>query len=198
MDDELENQAAAQSAGVTPITPVPQKSGGKGKGVLKVLLVLVLIAGAAYGVYYWQNQKVKSANAQVQQLNSQVSDLNKQVADAKAAASKSSSSSSSTKTTTTDDAVLAAAKAYCEASVDPTTKKALVFTAGTMGTDKKVVMYSTDKTFAQLTATCNNGSKSASTPYTLKKVNDTWVVVQASEGPDPDATKLYNIPTTFN
>lgn len=199
MDDELQTPSVAETP-VSQTVTTPKKSGGKKS--LAVLLVLLLVVAAAGGVYYWQSKKTKEATAQVQKLNAQITELNKQLADAKAAESKSTTEAD-TKSTSTDDLVLAAAEAYCEAGVDPTTKKALVFTAGTTGTSQKKVVYSVDKVFARVNAGCSNSSEvtaesGSGSLYTLKFVNNDWVVVYKGQMASEEATKLYDIPTTFN
>lgn len=60
-----------------PVTSAPKKSAKK--PVLVTLLVIILLAGAAYGVYYWQHQKVSNEDTQVKTLQAQIINLNVQV-----------------------------------------------------------------------------------------------------------------------
>jgi hypothetical protein len=48
------------------------------KPLLAVLVVIVLLAGTAYGVYAWQHGKVKTSNTKVARLQNEVSKLSKQ------------------------------------------------------------------------------------------------------------------------
>lgn len=186
-----------QPAGPT----VSKKRGGK-KGLkvfLLILLMLVLLGGTAYGVYYWQDQKVKDANARVTELNNEVQTLQGQVDELEAANKEAEQEVAADTAADTDTAVIAAAQASCQATLDPATSKALVFTIGTTGTAKKKVVYSTDKGFASLTATCGTvATPGASQTYYLKNVNGSWVVVYRGATADAATIKLYGIPTAFN
>ncbi len=210
-------QAAPQAPMVTP-TPAPQVDpfkpdapspvkGGSGKsrksrGGLKVfmliLLVLVLLGGVGYGTFYWQHQHVDRLIAQRGELNKEIADLNAHMAEMEAENAKLTKEVPTT--LTTDEQVIAAVKAYCEAGVDPTTAKSLVYIQGTMGPSKKKILYSTDKKYAEVnagcaaTATTADGGKN----YILKYSDNTWVVIDSGTQANATTTKLYNIPVTFN
>lgn len=178
---------------------VSKKSGGAGKKVLFVLLVLVLMVAAGGGVYYWQQQELKKANAHIAELNNEVQELQGQVNELEATDETLEKEVTAEEAATTDQAVITTATTYCQASLDPATNTALVFTAGTIGTENKTVVYSTDKNFASLNATCGTtAAPGASQTYYLKNVNGNWVVVYRGATADATVTKLYGIPSTFN
>ncbi|MEO8785021.1 MAG: hypothetical protein ABI221_01730 [Candidatus Saccharimonadales bacterium] len=68
----------------------PRSSGGMGKKILWVIIIIVLLAACAFGVYTWQHKQVNSQANQLQSQSSQIQDLQAQVsklqADAKKAA----------------------------------------------------------------------------------------------------------------
>jgi len=72
------DSAPTPTQSVTPEPTAPKQKSGF-KKVLLVLLVLVLIGGTGYGVYYWQQQQVKTLNAQVTTLTVQAAGLNRQI-----------------------------------------------------------------------------------------------------------------------
>lgn len=183
--------------------PVPVSSGkirrgGKGKKFLLFLLFVLLLGGVGYGVYYWQHQQVDSLAKQNQGLTAEVAALKTEVSNLK---SEEAATEAEVETApTADDLVMAEAKAYCEATIDPTSKKALVYTQGTSGTDKKKVLYSADKTFATTTAVCATSANTTDPAkvFYLKKVGETWVVLYSAATPDAAMTTKYGIPATFN
>jgi outer membrane murein-binding lipoprotein Lpp len=63
---------------VTPKPSEPKQRSGLKKALIFVL-VLVLIGGVGYGVYYWQQQQVKTLNTEVNTLTVQAAGLNKQI-----------------------------------------------------------------------------------------------------------------------
>lgn len=65
-----------------------QTGGGKGKKVLLVVIFLVVLAAVAYGVYYWQHQRVNKLASQNDGYSQQIADLQKQVSQLKADNSK--------------------------------------------------------------------------------------------------------------
>ncbi len=178
--------------------PKPKKKrSGKAKKALLVILVLALLGAAGYGIYYWQHQQVDKLAKENQALTAQLAAANKKASDAEAENAKLSEAATPP---TADTLVITAATADCQAEVDPATKKALVYTQGTQGTDKKKVLYSTDKTFAKVSATCA-ATANATEPATLyyaKLAGTTWTVIYADTAePDADVTALYAIPTEF-
>ena len=84
-------------APVASITNQNPKTKRSKKPLIISILVIILVAGAGYGVYAWQHKKVNDQNSQITSLQGQVSDLNNQVSSLKS----SSSSSSSANTPTT-------------------------------------------------------------------------------------------------
>lgn len=182
--------------GSAPVEPPKHGSGnmkrGKGRTFLKILLVLLLIGGVGYGVYYWQNQQVKEANQKAAAAQAQVVALQKENDDLKANSTEAAEVS-------TDDQVIAAATDQCQAAVDPTTKKALVFTISTQGAEKKKVLYSSDKKFAKVTGVCATSDKGETETYYIKYSGSTWQVIYVgTAAPDKDVTDAYAIPTTFS
>jgi hypothetical protein len=218
MDMDLKPPSQPQMVNPTPETPpapavdpfkpdppapaasvMPKKRGGKGKKLGLVLLVLALMAVTGYGVYYWQHQQVDKLAKQTQGLTAYVAVLNAKVDSLNAEKAKTTKAVVVT-APTTDEQVIGAVKAYCQAQVDPTTKKALVFTATLSQPSKKAILYSTDKNFASMTANCG---ATATTPdsnkvYYLKLSGASWVVLYGGTMANPDMVKLYNIPATFN
>ncbi len=182
-----------------PVTPTPPpakaKKGGHKflKALLMIFVVLALAGAAGYGVFYWQHQHVDRLIAQRGELESQITDLQTQNAALKADNDKLTKD---TTQPTADELVIKSTTAYCQAQVDPTTAKALVYTQGTSGTDKKKVLYSTDKNYASVTATCATtaNAANASKTYYLKQADGNWVVLYGGTATDPAMVKLYNIP----
>ncbi len=78
--------------------PVTKKSKQK---LALVVAVVVLIAGAAYSVYFWQHKKVNSLNSNVTSLKKQVTNLNNQVSTLQAASKTSPVSQSPSSSTDT-------------------------------------------------------------------------------------------------
>ena len=218
MDMDLKtasNRAAAPQAPlVEPVAPTPaadpfkadapapkakRSAGGMLKKLLMFVVLLVLIGGAAGGTYYWQHKKVMATRAQVQGLNKQVTDLQGQVTTLTADNKKMMDAAAAVKTPTTDELVITAVTNYCQAQVDPTSAKALVYIQGTSGADKKKVLYSTDKKFAEVNAGCAATATTADTGknYILKYSGTSWVVIDSGTQASATATKLFNIPTDF-
>lgn len=178
-----------------PSQPVKAKKGGHKflKALLLIVIVLALSGAAGYGVFYWQHQHVDRLIAERGDLESQITDLQTQNATLKADNEKIAKASTQP---TADELVIKSTTAYCQAQVDPTSAKALVYTQGTSGTDKKTVLYSTNKNFAAVTATCATAANAAgaSKTYYLKVVDGNWVVLYGGTAVDPAMVKLYNIP----
>lgn len=196
-DDPFKPDAEPPKLPAQPGSVNQPKKGGPLKVILTVLLGIVLVVAAAGGVYYWQQQKVKQQANQIQNLNGQINTLQGQVNDLEAAAKKAAA----TTTVSTDDLVIAAAKASCQAAVDPSTYKALIYTQGTVGTTNKKVTYASDKTYALTTANCGQTANQANSTksYYLKLSGSNWVVIYAgTTAPDSTTVKNYAIPTTFN
>jgi outer membrane murein-binding lipoprotein Lpp len=57
--------------------PAPMKK-RRGRGFMKFLMWLILLAAVAGGVYYWQHQKVSDLQKQLADANSQINRLNAQ------------------------------------------------------------------------------------------------------------------------
>jgi len=186
-----------------PAVPETEKPKTKAKlfGLATGVLALVLVVSG--GVYFWQHDKVTKSNSQSNSLSNEIADLKQQL-------SKAEQASKDTKTTdvadtvpavsSSDDQVLAAVKAYCNANVDPATKKPLVLKVGTAGQNQKQVLYSADKNFAYVNAVCSqdgttDGSGAA---YYLKHVNDSWVFLYRGQMSSPEYTKQFDIPAEFN
>jgi cell division protein FtsL len=93
---QVNHQSMSQYNVPEPGKTVVSKGGSSKKVFLYILLVLVLIGGSCYAVYYWQNTKLNTANNQIASLENQVNNLNNQLS----AANKKLSSSSSTTTST--------------------------------------------------------------------------------------------------
>lgn len=173
---------------------------GGGKKALIVILILLLIGGAAAGAYFYQEQRVKSATTKTSELENQVSDLKTQLSDLQAAEEAAESVATEQANLTTDEAVLAAAKAACNAMVD-SSNQPLVFTVGTVGAQNKQVVFSENKSFAQLRGTCGTAQNpgNAQTFYVKDTGNNTWFTVyHNTTAPDAATVQMYQIPTTFN
>ncbi len=182
-----------------PLSPAPprKKQGGNGKKVLLILLVVVLVAAAGGGVYFWQNKQVKDANNRNQELTNQVAQLQEQINKLESTDQTLEDEVASAAAPSVDEQVIDAAKAYCQASVDPANKQAHVFTLVDSAGGKKV-LYSADKSFATVSATCGTTAAPGPTQtYYVKNIDNTWVVVHAGTV-TANATATYNIPTAFN
>ncbi|MEI7683169.1 MAG: hypothetical protein WCJ24_02625 [Candidatus Saccharibacteria bacterium] len=185
-------------APISNTTVMKPKRSGKGKKFGLFLLVIALIAATGYGVYYWQHQQVDKLAKQVQGLTAYVTELNTQIDTLNANAEKAKTAAvAATVAPTTDQQVITAVQDYCQAQVDPTTAKALVFVQPTA---TKKVLYSTDKKFTTVSAVCGTtaATKDPAKTYYAKLSDKTWIVMYAGTTADATATKLYNIPTTFN
>lgn len=182
-----------------PIPPGPVvghgKKGGAGKKVLLVLLVLVLMAASAGAVWYWQNSKVKDLQSQVNNLNSQLNAMQSRGSSQETQAAVSQA--------TDDQLVLTAAQAACLTVDDPATAQPMVFKIGTIGAQKKEIVYTANKTYASLNATCGTAANPGAqqTFYVEKANNGTWVTTYyGTAAPDATITKKFGIPAanTFN
>src|SRR5690606_12002251 len=109
------------------------------------------------GVYFWQEQRVNEANQRNQQLTNQVASLQEQVNKLEATEQGLEQEVADEAAPPTDDQVVNAAKAYCQASVDPANRQAHVFTLVDSAGGKRV-LYSADKDFATVTATCGTAA----------------------------------------
>ncbi|GEM_PF-6792974 len=95
-----------------------------------------------------------------------------------------------------DDLVTSAAREYCESQVS-NLGQPLHFALGKLGPEGKSVKYSTNKLFAIVNSSCSvdkdqiGGSGAI---YTLKKVDNHWQVLFASQQDDPEKNKLYGVP----
>lgn len=67
-------QPSVPPSGPQPVSPVVSKtrSSNSAKLPLLILLFLILLAAAGYGVYAWQHQKLSSANTKIAALQSQL------------------------------------------------------------------------------------------------------------------------------
>jgi hypothetical protein len=61
----------------SPSTPAPMKK-SKGRGFMRGLFWLILLAAVAGGIYYWQNEQVKDKAKQLADAKSQIDRLNSQ------------------------------------------------------------------------------------------------------------------------
>lgn len=183
-----------------PLTPGPRKKhhGGKGsKVVLLIVLILALIGATGYGVYYWQHKEVKKANARIQELNNEVTSLQDQVNSLEATDQALEKEVETEATPSTDTLITDAVKAYCQTTIDPASKQAHVFTLVNSAGNKQV-LFSTDKTFATVNATCGTtAAPGATQTYYVKQSGGEWVVVHAG-ALTPAVTNTFNIPTAFN
>ncbi|GEM_PF-2989653 len=186
---------------VTPPADLPTKPKFKlkiNKVVLLVLFALIVLA-AAGGVYHWQHSQVTQALANYKTVSDGNTTLRLQLTHLLAANQTAAPSPTVAAAPTTDELVLAAVKNYCNANVDPTTKKALVLKVGKAGTSQKQVLYSADKNFAYVNAICSKDGAAggSSAAYYLKKANDSWVFLYRGQAASPEYTTLYNIPADF-
>lgn len=169
--------------------------GGAGKKVLLVLLAILVLAGVGGGVYYWQNQKVKELNAQVNDLNSQINAMQSRMS--------SNQTEAAVSTATDDQLVLEAAQAACLTVDDPANAQPLAFKIGTIGANKKEIVYTANKNYASLNATCGPTANpgASQTFYVEKTSNGTWITTYyGAAAPDAAVTKKFGIPAanTFN
>ncbi|HEV2412818.1 MAG TPA: hypothetical protein VGS28_03360 [Candidatus Saccharimonadales bacterium] len=111
MDDEHDSSSSKKYVKEVP-TSKPEPStvvGGPGMSklmtALLVIIALLIAAGALYGTYYWQHQKVTKATNQVSSLNTQIMSLENQVRSLNGQLSKKPASSSSTPSTPTTTTV---------------------------------------------------------------------------------------------
>lgn len=186
--------------------PEGQNASERSKKVLIAVLIALLLIAIAAGIYVWQHQKVKIRDLQgnVTSLSTKVDSLNKQItATATTDTSKKDTTSpvqTAPATVSSDDQVIAVVKNYCNANVDPDTKKPLVVNIGKAGADQKKVLYSADKNFAYVNAICSKDgtTENSGSAYYLKKVNDTWVFLYRGQMANPDYTAQFNIPRDFN
>jgi len=193
--------AAPTQAPDGPPTNLPTKPKFKlkiNKIVLLVVFVLLVVA-AAGSVYYWQHGQVTQAQANYKTVSDGNTTLRLQLTHLQLAGQTTATSPTAAAAPTTDELVLAAVKNYCNANVDPTTKKALVLKVGKAGTSQKPVLYSTDKNFAYVNAVCSKdgATDGSGAAYYLKKVNDSWVFLYRGQAARPEYTAQYNIPADF-
>lgn len=185
---------SSQMPSPMPQTMKKKRRGGKFKKFLLFVLILALLGGVGYGVYYWQHQQVDKLAKENAALSVQVAANQAKVNELEAEAKKVAV------VPTSDEQIIAATTAYCQAQIDPATKKALVYTQGTSGTDKKKVLYSADKNFAFVNAACTSATTDKEADfqgYYLKLVGTDWVVLYAGKTADATKTSLYAIPTDF-
>lgn len=159
------------------------KSSGNSKVwmIIAIIAILALIGSLAYGYI-----RINNLNKKINGLQ----DKNKILEDSVKIANEKLKTTSAQES---DEAqVLAEAKAMCEAGVSPTTTKALVFRVG-----ENKVTFASNKQFARINAGCTETatSEGPGALYTLKKVDDKWLVVIVGNGPDPAKEKLYAIPS---
>lgn len=166
-------------------------SGGKGKKIVAILLVLLLIGAVGFGVYYWQQQNVDKLQKENAALSAELATSKAKVTELEKAQAKAGTEP------TTDELVITSVTSYCQSAVDPTTKKALVYTQGTAGADKKKVLYSSDKNFAYVNAACTTATTDKTTDfkgYYVKLSGNEWVVLYGAQEADATLTKTYAIP----
>jgi hypothetical protein len=172
----------------------PPQTHRKGKKIILAFGIALLILAAFGGLYYWQNSKNQDLQSQLNASKAEITKLQQSTTQPV-----SETPAAAPKTPTNDEQILAAVKSYCNATVDPDTKQALVLKVGTAGASQKQVLYSSDKNFAYVNAVCSkdgttDGSGSA---YYLKKANDTWLVLYRGQMTSPEMTAQFNIPSDF-
>jgi hypothetical protein len=74
----MEPNQPSQTQPVFQTQPTPVKP-KRSKTWLLVLLLVLLAAGACYGVYYWQNQQLKDSQQALSAANAEVDSLNKKL-----------------------------------------------------------------------------------------------------------------------
>lgn len=174
------------------------KKSHKGLKVFLIIVVLLaLMGGGGYGIFYWQHQHVDRLIAQRGELNKEIADLNAHMAEMEAENAKLTKEVPVA--LTADELVIKTVTADCQANLDPTTKKALVYTAGT---GQKKVLYSSDKSFALTYGFCekttHDPAQQKGVPgIYLKNVGGTWVILTTSMPLTAQETALYGIPTKF-
>lgn len=176
---------------VPPVTTSKAGKGGKGKIILMVILVLLLVGGVGYGVYYWQQQQVSKLQGENTSLSAELTTTKAKVTELEKAQEEAGTEP------TTDELVIASVTSYCQAGVDPTSKKALVFTQGTAGAEKKKVLYSADKNFAYVNAACTTAATDKPADfkgYYVKLSGTEWVTLYGAQEADTTLTKTYAIP----
>lgn len=154
-----------------------------------ILAVVVLVAIGFVGWKVWDNNK--SSDSKKNTSTATTDSTKKSTTN-----TTSTDKSDVTPVATSDEQVLAAVKAYCNAMVDPSTKKPMVLKIGTAGVSQKQVLYSSDKNFAYVNAVCSadgttEGSGSA---YYLKKMGGSWVFIYRGQMPSEEYTAKFNIP----
>ncbi len=176
-------------SGSTPLG-APASNVGKprrGKTVLVVLLILILLGVAGTFGYLWWQQRQEIQGYINSQADKKVTELEQQVKDLKAAASTSPSPSVTPKSDS--EAIVAAVKVYAPAATD--------FDASTAQYATPTID-ATDKNFATIRVTTKKDP--GGTTYVLKKVNSSWVVITtntyAGEQKLIDTTErtIYGIP----
>ncbi|QQS26760.1 hypothetical protein IPM44_03510 [bacterium] len=178
------SSAPSATASSTPMGMPASNVGkpSKGKAVLVVLLILILMAStAAFGYLWWQ---ARSAQAQVSQAQTDKAATEKKLAEAETKVSeleKSSKEATEAPKKTDEELLKQWASDQC---------------ALTGKTLEKFTLTLVEGDFAQLTYICKGDNESPS--YYLKKVNDQWYLVYQGLGPIPasDRTK-YSIPSGF-
>lgn len=88
-DASLHLPGRPETSSLPPQQPnKPRGSGGKGKTILWVVIVIVLLAACSFGVYTWQHSQVNSQANQVKDQSSQIKNLQSQIDKLKADAKK--------------------------------------------------------------------------------------------------------------
>lgn len=160
--------------------------------IAAIVVVVVIMAVGFVGWKVWDNRSdSKSTRPSSNQSSSKV---------AEEETTNDNDSDDPAPAPTSDEQVIAAVKAYCNASVDPATKQPLVLTVGTAGASQKQVLYSADKNFAYVNAVCSKDgtTEGSGSAYYLKKVNDTWVFLYRGQMVSQEYTEQFDIPSEFN
>lgn len=178
------SSAPSATASSTPMGMPASNVGkpSKGKAVLVVLLILILMAStAAFGYLWWQ---ARSAQAQVSQAQSDKAAAEKKLAEAETKAGeleKSSKETAEVPKKTDEESLKQWASDQCALTGKTLEKFTLTLVKGD---------------FAQLTYMCKGENESPN--YYLKKANNQWYLVYQGLGPisASDRTK-YSIPSGF-
>lgn len=157
--------------------------------IAAIVVVVVFVAIGVVGWKVWDNQK--SSDTKKNTAATTTGSAKKETSN-----STSTDKADATPAATTDEQVIAAVKAYCNASIDPTTKKPLVLKVGTAGASQKQVLYSSDKNFAYVNAVCSTDgtTEGSGSAYYLKKIDGSWVFIYRGQMPSEEYTAKFNIP----
>lgn len=178
------SSAPSATASSTPMGMPASNVGksGRGKSVLVVFLILILIAStAAFGYLWWQ---ARSAQAQMSQAQADKVAAEKKATEAEAKVKELEKSSKET---------VEAPNKTDEESLKQWASDQCVLAGKTL---EEFTLTLVKGDFAQLTYMCRGDNESPS--YYLKKTNDQWYLVYQGLGPIPaDDRAKYSIPSGF-